>query len=67
MTDEERIAAYQADLLRLLEQRATPQELARELRPLGWVFHETLDHLEPEAVETAVELVQTWARRDEGP
>lgn len=63
MTGEERIAVYQADLLRLLEEGAGPEELAERLRLHGWEFHDTLDHLEPECVETAVELVRKWGVR----
>ena len=63
MTAPERVAIYQAELLRLLDEGASPAELAERLRVHGWEFHDTLDHLEPECVETAVELVRTWGVR----
>ena len=63
MDAEQRLARYQAELLQALSEGVDAEQLAQRLRPLGKEYWETLDGLEPAAVETAVELVETWAVR----
>jgi len=60
---EARLALYQAELLEALAEGVSAEQLSERLRPFGKEFWETLDDLDPAAVETAVELVAKWGVR----
>ncbi|HAY78876.1 MAG TPA: hypothetical protein DCY79_03630 [Planctomycetaceae bacterium] len=59
------LAAFQAELLELLDRSDDPDQILRQLQadsrwlPLG----EFLADIEPRMLEVAVELVKTWGRR----